>query len=146
MIIKDPKLLRGPFEPASPDEVDDIIEKLSAELERSAELGRPGIGLAAPQIGINKTVAIVRVPNGRGQSHNVNLVNCKVDKGYDRQTFNGEGCLSFPGLAVKTKRFKEIHVVDNMVAPNNFIATGLFAVAIQHELDHLDGILLPDFL
>ncbi len=41
-------------------------------------------------------------------------------------------------------RYREVYVVDNLVEPYSFIATGLLAVVIQHELDHLNGILLPD--
>jgi peptide deformylase len=43
-----------------------------------------------------------------------------------------------------TMRYNEIHIVDNLVYPNNFVVSGLMAVAIQHELDHLNGVLLSD--
>ncbi len=145
MIILDEKILRVSCTDATVDEATLIIEALELELAASALVGRPGIGLAAPQIGIHKNVAIVRVPSKNNEhSYNVNLVNPRIKQGYDLSFFENEGCLSFPGLLVRTRRFQEIHVVDNLVEPYSFIATGLFAVCIQHELDHLKNILLPD--
>ena len=144
MIITDEKLLRVECVDVLPEEVSALRDKLEAELELSFTLGRPGIGLACPQIGIAKNMAIVRISTGTGTEYNVDLVNCIISNGYDRADFNGEGCLSFPDMSVKTLRYKEIHVVKNLVEPHQFIATGLFAVCIQHELDHLKGILLPD--
>jgi len=125
-------------EEASPEEVNSIIESLEKELKLSGERGFEGIGLAAPQIGIYKKVAIIRL---KGIS--VNLVNPVIEDKFDPTTIEGEGCLSFPGLKAKTRRFNEIHV-KNDVYPENFIATEMLAVVIQHEKDHLDGILLPD--
>lgn len=140
IITNNQEALRVKCEPVTPDEVDGLIAILEKELANSAANGRPGIGLAAPQIGIAKNIAIVRI----GDRHSVNLVNCRIEKSFDEFLFEGEGCLSFPDLREDTKRFNEIHVVDNLVYPHSFIATGLFAVCCQHELDHLNGVLLPD--
>lgn len=144
MIITDEKLLRVKCEDVLPEEVGELREALEKELKLSEAMGRPGIGLAAPQIGIHKNMAIVRVPNPSGNFFSVNLVNCKIASGFDKSLFDGEGCLSFPGRTERTMRFGEIHVVDNLVEPYSFIATGLLSVCIQHELDHTRGILLPD--
>lgn len=143
-IVTDEKLLRMPCVDVLPEEIDSLRAELESELKKSYELGRPGIGLAAVQIGKNKRMAIVRITTGTGVSCNVDLVNCKIAEGYDKKLFKGEGCLSFPDMEVNTMRYNEIRVVNNAVEPHEFIATGLFAVCIQHELDHLDGILLPD--
>jgi len=125
-----------------PEEVGELVSKLELELKNSARLGRPGIGLAAPQIGIAKNIAIVRVGNRPGEY--INLINCKLEKGYDLSVFRDEGCLSFPGRVENTNRFQEIYVTNNLTYPHNFIATGLIAVVCQHEMDHLSGVLLPD--
>lgn len=145
MIITDEKLLRTKCEAVKIEAVANLREELELELKQSAERGHPGIGLAAPQIGKYQTMAIVRVPDPSGMIK-IDLVNCRIKAGYDETFFDGEGCLSFPGQYVRTKRFQEIHVVDNLVYPYSFIATGLLAVVIQHELQHLDGILLPDVM
>lgn len=145
MIITDESKLRVDCVDATPEEIPSIIDQLERELQRSAELGRPGIGLAAPQIGINKNIAIVRIPNSGGMLHRVDLVNCRIEKGYDEARFENEGCLSFPGKFVTSSRYQEIYVVNNAVEPYRFSARGLFAACCQHELDHLVGKLLPDF-
>lgn len=139
MIITDPNKLRPICFPVSLEEVEPIVKKLEIELEQSAKRGFPGVGLAAPQIGIAKSVAIIRVGNIK-----INLVNAKITKQYHEFEFDGEGCLSFPGLYKKTNRFKEIVVESNLVEPHSFIATDFLAVAIQHEIEHLNQTLLID--
>lgn len=144
MIIVDEKLLRAECVDVLPEEISSLREELELELKRSFEFGRPGIGLSAIQIGIQKNIAIVRISTGVGTFYDVDLVNCRISETYDQIYFDGEGCLSFPDMTVKTLRYNEIKVVDNLVEPKEFIATGLFAVCIQHELDHFKGVLLPD--
>jgi peptide deformylase len=141
MIITDEIILRQSCSNTNESEVGAIVEQLERELEYSGRMGRSGIGLSAIQIGIRKNVAIVRIDN----NHSVNLVNCKIQNKYDQFKFIGEGCLSFNNLIVNTMRYNEIHVIDNLIYPHSFIATGIMAVAIQHELNHLEGKLLPDF-
>lgn len=121
-----------------PEEVGQLVEQLENELKASAEAGQEGIGLAAPQVGLAKNLAIVRYGK-----YKINLVNAKIEKGYDKNIFEGEGCLSFPGRFERTSRFQEIYV-SNDIEPKQFTATGLLSVVIAHELDHLVGILLPD--
>jgi peptide deformylase len=143
MIISDEKILRAPNEDVKPEEVGELVAALEKGLNYSALMGRQGIGLAAPQIGINKKAAIVRISNS-SQDLNVNLINARIEKGYLPTLFKDEGCLSFNGQLKDTMRYQEIYVVDNAVEPYSFVATGLMAVAIQHELDHLNGVLFFD--
>lgn len=140
MITTNESLLRVKCEPVKPNEVYGLISLLEEELKQSAINKRPGIGIAAPQIGIHKQAAIIRIDG----KLNVNLINCKIENSYDEFLFMNEGCLSFPDLKVNTKRYNEIYVVGNLVYPHSFIATGLLSVAIQHELDHLNGIIMTD--
>lgn len=140
MIITDEKILRIPCSDVLLSEVGELRDLLQRELDFANKNGARGIGLAAPQIGIHKKIAIVRV----GEGLNVDLVNCTIAQGYDKTLFEGEGCLSYPGVYERTMRFQEIHVVNNLIGPNDFIATGMFGVVIQHENDHLNNILLPD--
>ena len=139
MIVTDEEALRVKCEDVLPEEVDELRDKLEKALKQSALDGAPGIGLAAPQIGIAKRMAIVRLGD-----YKIDLVNASIGEGYDLDYFDNEGCLSFPGRTEKTKRFKEVHILDNMVEPKRFVATGLLAVVCQHELDHTRGVLLPD--
>lgn len=139
MIITDEKLLRLPCENVKVEEVGPFIDQLERELKHSGELGNKGIGLSAPQINYKKRIAIVRV----NKEYSVNLVNPKIIIGYDKSLFDGEGCLSYPGRYETTMRYQEI-VVENDIEPYKFIATGLFGICIQHEIGHLNGVLLPD--
>jgi peptide deformylase len=112
-----------------------IIKILELSLKESIT---PGIGLAAPQIGINTNIAIVRTSR-----HSINLVNpIIVEKNKGFVNF-GEGCLSLPGVAVNTQRYREVFVKDDL-RPEGFVVTGLAAIAVQHECDHLSGILITD--
>lgn len=139
IIVNNEAALRVKCSDATENEVAEIIKQLELELDYSARLGRSGIGLAAPQIGIAKNVAIVRLENT-----SIDLVNCCIDKKYDKTMFRGEGCLSFPGAVEDTMRYQEIHILNNLIYPKMFVATGLLAVVCQHELDHLNSILLSD--
>src|SRR5689334_11791596 len=104
MIITDEALLRMPCLQVLPEEIDRLRELLETELAISDKNGKPGIGLSAPQIGIAKKMAIVRIPGYDGHIHSVDLVNCKIAAGYDKAIFKDEGCLSFPGRKEKTMR------------------------------------------
>jgi peptide deformylase len=143
LIITDESQLRIVCEPVLLEEVDELRLHLEKELEQSAQLGRPGIGLACPQIGIAKKMAIVRILT-KGGIISLDLVNCEIIKKFDKFLFTEEGCLSFPDRLEKTWRYNEIVVDNNLVNPRKFVTTGLLAVCIQHELDHLNQILLPD--
>lgn len=139
IIINNEDALRVKCEDVLPEEVGSLIATLEGELNYANRLGKGGIGLAAPQIGIAKNIAIVRL----GQV-SVDLVNCKLDKGYDPSVFKQEGCLSFPGRVEDTTRFQEVYITNNLVQPHSFVATGLLAVVCQHEIDHLNSTLFLD--
>jgi len=139
MIITNESLLRIKCEPVLPSEIDDLRLKLDQALDWSKKNNNAGVGLSCPQIGIAKEMSIIRVDDIK-----IDLVNAKITKKYHQFEFDGEGCLSFPGRYERTLRYKEIVVEGNLAWPSRFIATGFVAVVIQHELDHLNGILLPD--
>jgi peptide deformylase len=140
MIITDEEALRVVCEPVLPEEIEALRNKLEEALKWSAKRRLPGVGLACPQIGIPKAMAIVRVDD----SMHLDLVNAKITKAYDQYEFDGEGCLSFPGRFERTLRYREVVVEENLVWPYSFVVTDFTAVVVQHELDHLKGILLPD--
>ena len=134
MIITDIKLLRIKNEEATLEEAKEIVLKLEEELKNSLI---KGVGLAAPQIGINKRVAIIRA------DENIDLINPIIkDKQYGYINFN-EGCLSFPNQFFNTRRYNEILVIDDL-HPAGFVATGFIAAILSHEVEHLDGVLIMD--
>ena len=142
MIVKDELSLRIPCVPVLPEEINDLRYKLETALLWSEKQGKPGVGLACPQIGIGKNMAIIRIDN----SLKLDLVNVKITNFYHPFEFDGEECLSFPDLFVKTIRYQEIVIQNNLVSPNSFVLTGFISVVAQHEYDHLQARLLPDFI
>ncbi len=139
IITNNEEALRVKCEDVSIEEAKTIIDQLESELRESGRLGRPGIGLAAPQIGIAKNVAIVRLEDVK-----IDLVNCKIEKGYDPAIFKSEGCLSFPGRNEDTIRFQEVYITNNLTYPHSFVVTGLSAVVCQHEIGHWNSDLFID--
>jgi len=121
--------------------IDDLFETME-----SAD----GLGLAAPQVGLSKRMAIVVLEknNTAGINGAICLVNPEIVKTGKERELGEEGCLSFPGLFGKVARFKEISVTafDREGNKLAFDCTDMDARVIQHELDHLNGTLLPDRL
>lgn len=139
IITNNEAALRVFCEPVTMDEVGSLVETLEKELDYANRLGKNGIGLAAPQIGIAKDIAIVRLPK-----LSFNLINAKLIQGFDPATFTDEGCLSFPGRTEDTIRFQEVYIANNLTEPHSFVASGFVAVVCQHELDHLHSTLFMD--
>lgn len=112
-------------------------------LSKMAQLmyAQSGIGLAAPQVGINREMIVVDIGSGLYK-----LINPKIVSKEGRQTIE-EGCLSVPGVCVKVKRARIIKVraMDESARPVTIKAQGLLACVIQHEIDHLKGKLIVDY-
>lgn len=107
----------------------------------------PGLGLAAPQVGVNLALAVVDLSVGGDPSARVVLANPSVVSASEVMTVE-EGCLSFPGLFVKLSRPRKLVVraADQVGRTRLVTGEGLMAQALCHELDHLQGVLLPDHL
>ncbi|MDR3630453.1 MAG: peptide deformylase [Desulfocapsaceae bacterium] len=107
----------------------------------------PGIGLAATQIGDPRQVIVVDISKGKEQKEFMPLINPKIISNEGRQ-IDEEGCLSVPELTSNVKRFKKIVVSyqDLQGEELELEAEDRFAVVLQHEIDHLYGILFLDHL
>jgi len=114
--------------------IDDMIETMR-EIE--------GAGLAAPQVGVPLQVAVIEIPDGEL----ITLVNPELVKGTDEHEVC-EGCLSLPGYNGDIKRFNSVTVKgrDRHGRQIRIKADGLLAQALQHEIDHLNGIVYVDHL
>jgi peptide deformylase len=106
-----------------------------------------GVGLAAPQIGISKRILVadVRARDGN-QTGQVALINPKIVSFSERTEREAEGCLSIPGVDELVERSwsVEVHAQNVDGKPVHFEVDALLARCLQHEIDHLDGILFID--
>src|SRR5919205_1617215 len=102
-----------------------------------------GIGLAAPQLGISQRLLVYRVGP---DAPVVALANPEIEWSSDQSEVLEEGCLSIPGVTVDVERPLHVRVTasDEEGEPRVVEASGLEARVIQHELDHLDGVLILD--
>lgn len=105
-----------------------------------------GIGLAAPQIGLSKRVLVIDLRRDDEDDEQIALVNPRLTWKSDKLEKQTEGCLSIPGLEEVVERPAEVHV-EGLDPDGNRVtyeADDLLARALQHEIDHLDGILFLD--
>jgi peptide deformylase len=107
----------------------------------------PGIGLAAPQVAVSKRVIVVDVSKGEEEKQFLPMVNPEIIE-HEGSQLDEEGCLSVPELTAQVKRFKKIHL--SYQSPDGerheLNAEDRFAVVLQHEIDHLNGVLFIDHL
>lgn len=132
------------------------IEKFDAELHKLLDamydmmMGSNGIGLAAIQVAIAKEVLILSIPDEEGEQSKENLIEIinPVITYKNGDTTYQEGCLSVPGFYEDINRFDTISLnyQDRDGNTKNLNAEGLLSIAIQHECDHLNGVLFIDKL
>ena len=106
-----------------------------------------GIGLAAPQVNIRKRIVVIDL-NEDGKSSPITFINPRIIKLSDEKFVNQEGCLSVPEYYADVERAKEVEVewFDDTGVKYKKTLSGLMSICIQHEIDHLDGILFVDHL
>lgn len=131
------------------------VTQVSAEIRRLLDAmaetmySQRGIGLAAPQIGVLQRLVVIDIrwseDEGKGPRELLSLVNPKILKKEGEIEWE-EGCLSIPGFLQKMNRSKKVWVeaLDKNERPVRIEAEDLLAVALQHEIDHLDGKLIID--
>jgi peptide deformylase len=126
-------------------EVDQFDDALRAQIARMGGLMNDalGVGLAAPQVGLSQRLLVYRVGN---EAPLIALVNPEIEWTSDDQEAFEEGCLSIPGITVDVDRPVHVRVraQDETGAERRVEASGLEARVIQHEMDHLDGVLILD--
>jgi peptide deformylase len=119
--------------PATASLIDDLIETMHAA---------PGIGLAAPQVGVSERVFVLDLSVGRRADDLAVCVNPEI-LAREGMQLEEEGCLSVPGFTASVLRPARIAVraLDRDGRARTIEGTGLLARALQHEIDHLDGLL-----
>ena len=129
------------------ESVDDDLRKLMDDMLETM-YAAPGIGLAAIQVGIPKRVIVLDISQKEGKKDPMYFVNPEIiDKSKDNSVYE-EGCLSVPGQFAEIERPDQCHVkfLDYNGQQREIKATGMLATCIQHEMDHLEGILFIDYL
>lgn len=123
--------------------VEKIDQKVRDILDSMLETmyAAPGVGLAAPQVGISRRMVVMDVGQGP-----IKIVNPVVEYLSEEEELGAEGCLSFPGLEGEVWRCSKVRMTgfDEMGYKVVYEGEGLFARCAQHECDHLDGILYVD--
>ena len=127
-------------------EADDVNEFNTPELDQFIEemfesmYAAKGVGLAAPQIGVGRKIAVIDCSNGENPEEKLVLINPKIIKTEGRQE-GEEGCLSIPGFREQVRRAKRVTVQARNLKGEEFEMTGedLLARAFLHETDHLYG-------
>jgi peptide deformylase len=137
-------------------EVTDELRKLMDDM-LDTMYAAPGIGLAAPQVGVSKRILVLDVdqpkaeetepfasPRGKPQF----FVNPEITWSSDEQNIYDEGCLSLPGQYAEVERPKKVRIkfLGYDGKSQEIEADGLLATCVQHEMDHLNGILFVDHL
>ena len=125
--------------------VDESIRKLAREMLQTMYSSQ-GIGLAAPQVGINKQLMVVDCEPDQAGNPPLILINPQITRMGQELCVAEEGCLSIPGVYLNVTRPTAIEVTykDEFGRPQKRQADGLLARVIQHEMDHLNGVMFVD--
>jgi peptide deformylase len=144
LVLPDPRL-RAIADPI--DKIDDGVRQLAKDM-LDTMYDAPGIGLAAPQIGELKRIVVMDLAKEDEPAEPIVMINPEILKFSDETVTTEEGCLSIPELYYDVERPAEVTVrytdLDGKTVER--AATDRLAICIQHELDHLDGVLYIDYL
>lgn len=137
------KVLRQPAKRIS--RVDDEIRQLVREMLQTM-YSNDGIGLAAPQVGVHKQLIVIDIEPDNAANQPLILINPVIKKTYGNICVEQEGCLSIPGVYLYVKRPEMVEVAykDENGRPQTLKAGDLLGRCIQHEMDHLNGVVFVD--
>ena len=129
------------------EKVDDVLRKLMDDMLETM-YAAPGIGLAAVQVGILKRLIVIDISKEKEKKDPLFLINPEIISRSKKTSIREEGCLSLPGHFAEIERPAECQIkyIDYNGKEKELKAGGLLATCIQHEVDHLNGILFIDYL
>tara|TARA_Y100000590_G_scaffold237720_1_gene267514 strand:+ start:1978 stop:2502 length:525 start_codon:yes stop_codon:yes gene_type:complete len=145
-ILTEPnKILREKSLPV--EKVDKEIQKLMDDMLETM-YAAPGIGLAAIQVGVPKRVIVMDLARENESKNPMYFINPEIIKKSENNSTYEEGCLSVPGQFAEIDRPDKCHIkyLDYNGEHKEIKAEGMLATCIQHEMDHLEGILFIDYL
>ena len=129
------------------EKIDEDLQKLMDDMLETM-YAAPGIGLAAIQVGIPKRVIVLDIAQKDGPRNPIFIINPEIIEKSENNSTYEEGCLSVPGQFAEIDRPDKCHIkyLDYHGQPKEIKAEGMLATCIQHEIDHLEGILFIDYL
>ncbi len=129
------------------DTVDDAVRQVLADMLETMYAGN-GVGLAANQVGLLKRLVVIDCAGEGEDPAPIKMVNPEIIAHSDNKILHNEGCLSLPREYADVERWEtvKVHYIDENGSEQTREADGLLAIAMQHEIDHLDGILFIDYL
>ncbi|RYE64296.1 MAG: peptide deformylase, partial [Rhizobiaceae bacterium] len=144
IILPDPLLrqVSKPFE-----RVDDALLKLADDMLETM-YDAPGIGLAGIQIGVARRILVVDVSREEDEKNPIVVINPEIIRSSDERSVYEEGCLSIPEYYAEVERPASVTVkhIGRDGKEHVIEADGLLATCLQHEIDHLDGVLFIDHI
>ena len=145
IILEPDPILRKKCEPI--EKVDDQVRKLMNDMLETMYKA-PGIGLAAIQVGILKRIVVIDISKDPEKKNPLFLVNPEIIHLSKETSVYEEGCLSLPGQFAEIERPANCHLkyIDFNGKEKELKTDGLLSTCIQHEVDHLNGILFIDYL
>lgn len=142
--LPDPRLRK----PSSPIErIDDDLERLMDDMLETM-YAAPGVGLAAVQVGVPRRLIVLDVTGDEEERRPIFMVNPQIVASGSDMHLHEEGCLSIPEVRIEIERPAQVTVryLDRAGKVQELVAKDLLATAVQHEIDHLDGKLIIDYL
>jgi len=145
ILIEPNEILRKKSIPV--EKVDSDIKKLMDDMLETM-YAAPGIGLAAIQVGVPKRIIVLDIAQKEGQKNPMFFINPEIINKSENNSTYEEGCLSVPGQFAEIDRPEKCYVkyLDYYGQLKEIKAEGMLATCIQHEMDHLEGILFIDYL
>lgn len=145
LVIAPDERLNKKSEPVA--KVDDSIRKLLNDMIETM-VANDGIGLAAVQVGVHKRCIVIDIARREGRNEPIKLVNPEIVSGSDDINVFMEGCLSFPDQFSEVERPKTVTVkyLDENGVEKTLKADGLLATCLQHEIDHINGVVFVDHI
>ena len=145
IVIEPDPILRKESKPV--EKVDDELRRLLDDMLETM-YAAPGIGLAAVQVGILKRLIVIDISKDKEKKDPLFLINPKIISKSKQTSTYEEGCLSLPGHFAEIERPAEcqINFIDYNGKKKEIKANGLLSTCIQHEVDHLNGVLFIDYL
>ena len=145
IVIEPDPILRKKSEPLK--NIDDDLRKLLDDMLETM-YSAPGIGLAAVQVGILKRLIVIDISKEKEKKNPLFLINPEIITKSKTTSIYEEGCLSLPGHFAEIERPADclVKYVDYNGKKKELKASGLLSTCIQHEMDHLNGVLFIDYL